>query len=227
MTCRIAAFDGGTYYHIKALNEPAWADLIDERLYLPDLGAADLAAFDVLIATCRSNYELIQPHRDRIARFLDGGGTVVAFAGTAPERWLPGVAARPVPTNYWWWLDRDADSGLRLVAPEHSLFTAVTLADCTWHHHCRFLPPEGAVSLIDHSDGGSVFYEDRSVAMVACWSRASIHFFIMAAISCPPLRASSRGFYPGCTRRRITGARRTSHDNTNRYGTRQTPGIFL
>lgn len=160
MSCRIAAFDGGTYYHMKALNEPAWADLIDEQLYLPDLDDADFSDFDVLIATCRSNPELIQPHRDRIASFLEGGGTMVAFAGTAPERWLPGVAARPVPTNYWWWLDRDADSGLRIVTPEHSLFTAVTLADCTWHHHCRFIPPAGAVSLIDHADGGSVLYED-------------------------------------------------------------------
>lgn len=161
MTCRIGALDGGTYYHLRALNDPAWAELIDERIYLPELPDHDLQNLDVLIATCRSNPDFLERASDHIAAFLETGGTVVAFAGTAPERWLPAVDAVPVPTNYWWWLDREADSGLCLAAPTHPLFEAVTLADCTWHHHCRFRPPAGAVSLIDHVDGGSVLYEDR------------------------------------------------------------------
>jgi len=161
MNRRIAALDGGTYYHLNALNDSAWAHLIDERIYLPELAERELDSFDVLIATCRSNSDLIALARKQIDSFLEKGGTVVAFAGTGPERWLPEVTPISVPTNYWWWLDRDADSGLRIAAPDHSFFQAMTLSDCTWHHHCRFRPPPGAVSLIDHTDGNSLFYEDR------------------------------------------------------------------
>jgi hypothetical protein len=162
MTRRIAATDAGTSYHRFALNDPRWADLIDARLYLPELDRADLSRFDVLIVTCRSNPDLLQPQAPRLRRFLDEGRTLVAFAGTEPQRWLPNVCMRPVPVNYWWWLDRDADSGLRVAAPEHPLMRTMPLADMTWHHHARFQPPPGAVSLLDHETGGSIFYEDRT-----------------------------------------------------------------
>jgi len=161
MSQRLAALDGGTYYHLRALNDPSWAACIDEHIYLPELAERGLDDVDILIATCRSNPELIARGSAHIEQLLDKGGTVVAFAGTAPESWLPGVEAQPVPTNYWWWLSEGADSGLRHGAPEHPLFQAVSLADCTWHHHCRFTPPDGALSLIDHVEGGSIFYEDR------------------------------------------------------------------
>lgn len=35
------------------------------------------------------------------------------------------------------------------------------LGDMTWHHHGHFTPAPGAVSLVDHVDGGSIFYDDR------------------------------------------------------------------
>jgi hypothetical protein len=161
MTPRIAATDGGTSYHDVALSDPRWAACIDARLYLPELSRTDLSAFDVLIVTCRSNPAFLVPEASRLAAFLDAGKTVVAFAETEPQRWLPNVCKKPVAANYWWWLKPDADSGLRVAAPQHPLLQAVPLADMTWHHHARFRPPSGAVSLVDHVDGGSVFYEDR------------------------------------------------------------------
>lgn len=161
MSRHIAALDGGTYYHIRALNDPRWSDCIDERIYLPELPSHGLDGVDVLVATCRSNPELIRAAREDIDRLLARGGTVVAFAGTAPETWLPGVDAIPVSTNYWWWLERGADSGLRAAAPGHPLFDSLSLADCTWHHHTRFTPPAHALSLVDHCEGGSILYEDR------------------------------------------------------------------
>ncbi len=161
MSNRIAAIDGGMSYHQVALNDARWAHLIDTRLYLPEMASVALSAFDVVIATCRSNPELLAPLRRQFLRFLDNGGTVVAFAGTGPERWLPGVEARAVPTNYWWWLEGDADSGLRAANEDHSIYSALTLKDFTWHHHARFKPPPGALSLVDHVTGGSIFYEDQ------------------------------------------------------------------
>jgi hypothetical protein len=160
MTNIIAAMDSGASYHIMALNDKRWAHLIDQRWYLPELGQQDFSKVDIIIATCRCNGHLITPHKDRIATFLDQGGTVIAFSNTSPENWLPNVVAKPVPTNYWWWLQKDADSGLRVGAPDHPICQAVPLADMTWHHHARFTPPKGAVSLLDHLDGSSLFYED-------------------------------------------------------------------
>ncbi|WZB68307.1 TonB-dependent receptor plug domain-containing protein [Achromobacter xylosoxidans] len=57
--------------------------------------------------------------------------------------------------------DAGADPGLRLAAPDHSLFRYLTLADVTWHQHGTYAPPPGAVSLVDKVGAGSVLYEDR------------------------------------------------------------------
>ena len=161
MSKLIAAIDGGTSYHHVALNDKRWAHLIDARWYLPELGRQDFSQVDVIIVTCRSNPDLVALHKNRFLCFIDGGGTVVAFAGAGAENWLPNVVATPVPTNYWWWLDKNADSGLRVGSPDHPLCRAVPLADMTWHHHTRFVPPPGAVSILDHVDGSSIFYDDQ------------------------------------------------------------------
>lgn len=161
MKPRIAATDGGTSYHEFALSDARWAECIDARLYLPEFGRADLSAFDVLLVTSRSDPRFLIPRSSDFKAFLDAGKTLVVFAETAPERWLPNIRMTPISANYWWWLKPGADSGLRVVAPDHPLLQLVPLADMTWHHHARFQPPEGAVSLVDYVDGGSIFYEDR------------------------------------------------------------------
>lgn len=157
----IAALDGGTSYHHVALNDPRWAHLIDTRVYLPDLGKANLSIFDTIIVTCRCNPDLIIPYKDKFDSFLEQGGTIIAFAQTGLEQWLPKVASREVKANYWWWLEEGADSGLRIAAPGHPLFDVMSLDDMTWHHHSIFSPPPGAESLVDHIEGGSIFYEDK------------------------------------------------------------------
>lgn len=160
MSNRVAALDGGTSYHHVALNDPRWAHLIDARIYLPELDNADLSAFDILVATCRSNPDQISQNKENLDAFLARGGMIVAFAGTAPERWLPNITAREARVNYWWWLEDNPDSGLHVANPQHDLFTAMRLDDMTWHHHALFDPPAGATSLVNHVDGGSIFYDD-------------------------------------------------------------------
>ncbi|PHS70710.1 MAG: hypothetical protein COB23_03285 [Methylophaga sp.] len=161
MSNLIAAIDAGTSYHHVALNDERWAHMIDERWYLPDLDQYDFSHVDVIIATCRSNPDLLSPHKVRFQEFLDEGGTIVAFAGTDPAQWLPNIESKSVSTNYWWWLEADPQSELEIASPKHPLFDALSLTEMTWHHHTRFIPPEGAVSLINHNDGSSVFYEDK------------------------------------------------------------------
>jgi len=126
-----------------------------------DLTPDDFAAADTLVFCCDTRGDLIARHRNAIALFLEQGKTVVAMGNTNPQQWLPQVRwTDGPPTDFWWWLTPGADSGLRLVWPEHSLFNYISLADATWHQHGSFAVPEGARSLIDKEGCGSVLYED-------------------------------------------------------------------
>lgn len=156
----IAALDAGTYYHRRTFHTPELAPFIDRTVYIRDLDDAALAECDAFIVSCRSNPELLLRHRERFARFLAAGKTLVAMGETSSERWLDGVQWTASEVNFWWWKEAGADSGLRLAAPDHPLFTYLTLDDATWHQHGTFTPPPGARSLIDKAGAGSVLYED-------------------------------------------------------------------
>lgn len=164
MTARtpvIAALDAGTYYHHRTFHTPELMPYLDRHLYLPELDDAALAGCDALIVSCRTNPDLLVPHRERFARFLAAGKTLVAMGETGAHRWLDGVRWTDCEVNFWWWKTPGADSGLRLAHPAHPLFSHLTLADATWHQHGTFAPPPGARSLIDKAGAGSVLYEDR------------------------------------------------------------------
>ena len=164
MTARtpvIAALDAGTYYHHRTFHTPELMPYLDRHLYLPELDDAALAGCDALIVSCRTNPDLLVPHRERFARFLAAGKTLVAMGDTGAHRWLDGVRWTDCEVNFWWWKTPGADSGLRLAHPAHPLFSHLTLADATWHQHGTFTPPPGARSLIDKAGAGSVLYEDR------------------------------------------------------------------
>ncbi|WP_232625625.1 hypothetical protein [Achromobacter deleyi] len=164
MTARtpvVAALDAGTYYHHRTFHTPELMPYLDRHLYLPELDDAALAGCDALIVSCRTNPDLLVPHRERFARFLAAGKTLVAMGETGAHRWLDGVRWTDCEVNFWWWKTPGADSGLRLAHPAHPLFSHLTLADATWHQHGTFTPPPGARSLIDKAGAGSVLYEDR------------------------------------------------------------------
>ncbi len=76
--------------------------------------------------------------------------------------WIPNQRWENRVTNFWWWLDKDAKSGIYLKNEEHDLFqNYLSLADATWHQHGVFWPPEGTDTLIATDDGGSVLYIDK------------------------------------------------------------------
>lgn len=159
---RIAAIDAGTYWHHRSLREPPFASRLDRLIYAPEIGRSDLTGIDVLLVTCRTDPDLLVPHRARIAAFLDGGGTVAAMGETGAERWLPGVDWTPGETNFWWWLTPGADSGVRIAAPDHALWRHLPPADVVWHHHGFLRPPPGAVSLVEAVGEGSLLYDDTA-----------------------------------------------------------------
>ena len=158
---RIAFIDGGTYYHHRTLHDPDFAGLFAGAIYAPDLADADLTPYDCLYIGSRQDADDLRAAGPTIMAFLDAGGTVVITSDVEAETWAPGIDWRPTTVNFWWWLTPGADSGLRMAAPTHPLFRAVPLRDATWHHHGVMTPPQGAVSLIEADDGGSILYDDQ------------------------------------------------------------------
>ncbi|ERP93937.1 hypothetical protein Q669_03485 [Labrenzia sp. C1B10] len=155
----LAVLDAGTYYHHRTIYEPRYRDFFDEIIYTRDLPEADLSGVDTLLVSCRTDPSVLRPRREQIADFLASGKTVVAMGSTGHPDWLPDVNWTDTPTNFWWWKE-GGEIGLKLATPDHPLFNRLSLADVTWHYHGYFQVPDGAQSLVDVGDLGSIFYED-------------------------------------------------------------------
>jgi hypothetical protein len=163
---RLGALYGGSSAHHRGLHEPKYARWLSEVIYLPELVATDLSELDGVLVPERLHQGLLDAGRPQLLEVLERGATVVLFGdlpvyGPRPEGWLPGVAWEHRPTNFWWWLEPEADSGIVAARPDHPLFRRITLADATWHHHGVFRPPTGAEVLIATTDGAAVLYIDR------------------------------------------------------------------
>lgn len=155
----LAVLDAGTYYHHRTIYEPRYRDFFDEIIYTRDLPEADLSGVDTLLVSCRTDPSVLRPRREQIADFLASGKTVVAMGSTGHPDWLPNVNWTDTPTNFWWWKE-GGEIGLKLATPDHPLFNRLSLSDVTWHYHGYFQVPDGAQSLVDVGDLGSIFYED-------------------------------------------------------------------
>ncbi len=163
---RLGALYGGSSAHHRGLHEPKYARWLSRIVYLPELAATDLSDLDGVLVPERLHRRLLERSRAQLAEVLERGATVVLFGdqsvyGACPDGWLPGVAWEHRPTNFWWWLDPEAHSGIVAARPEHSLFRRISLADATWHHHGVFRPPRGADTVIATTDGAAVLYVDR------------------------------------------------------------------
>ena len=159
---KIAALYSGHAPQYRTFHEPKIAQYLEKIIYLPRFEEVELDGMDVLIVPSRLHAKLMQKVIPAIQRFADKGGIVVAF-GPQPLNWLPKQNWEERETNFWWWLEPGADSGLRMVAPDYPLFRDGHLdeAGCTWHQHGVFHLSEGMQSLIDMKDGGSLFYIDK------------------------------------------------------------------
>jgi len=159
----LAAVYGGSAQHHRTLTEPKYAQhLTGGLIYLPELADTDLTVYRGLLIPERLHRGLLTRAADRISELLEAGGTVIAFSGGEPiPEFLPGVRWQHRPTNYWWWLEPDADVGVRLAAREHPLFQRLTLRDCTWHYHGVLQPPDGAQVLVELVTGEALLYIDQ------------------------------------------------------------------
>ena len=159
-TKRLMALYDGTPFQHRSLNEPKYRKHIDDIVYVLDLPNTDLHQFDAIILPDRLHPEKMLENKPQIDEYLDRGGTVVAF-GEQQVPLLPGVRWEFRPTNFWWWLEPEASSGLEIAKPDHSLFTYLSLDDCTWHQHGILIPEEkGVETLLTLEEGGTIMYLD-------------------------------------------------------------------
>lgn len=159
---KIAVVSSGTSHHIRSYKTGEFAKHISKVIPVREFATASLEDVDVLIIPSQTNMSVFLPQKHRVDEFADAGGIVVSF-GHQFEEWLPAdVNWELRPTNFWWWLEKDANSGLVLTGGENDLFkNYITLADATWHQHGVYFPENEVESLVETEDGGKVFYIDR------------------------------------------------------------------
>jgi len=155
----LAVVYSGSAQHQRTFNEPKYRRYIDDLLYLPDLADTDLSEYRALILPTRMHSALVERAEPAVLDFLARGGTVVAF-GDQNHDWLPGSHYEFRPTNFWWWLEPGARSGLEVANERHSIFRHMGLDDATWHQHGVFYPEPGADVAIRTEDGAAVLYTD-------------------------------------------------------------------
>lgn len=192
---RLGVIYGGASYHHRALNHPKYQRFFSEIIYLLELPQTDLSRLDGLLIPERLHRNRLLVARPQLEEFLMNGKTVLAF-GEQPAPWLPEARWEHRPTNFWWWREPGVSSGLTLAQPEHSLFRYLTLADATWHYHGVFQPPEGAESLIELEDGGSVLYLDRTSASGTLLLTTLDPFYHFGSYFMPATERFLDGFLP-------------------------------
>lgn len=157
---RLVAPNAGTYYNIRSLEGPRYGEAFDVICAPEDL-AGVLRPEDVLWVPCRTPAQRMIAIRDTLERHLEAGGTIVALGESRSDLWLPAVRFTGTPTNWWWWLDPQADLGVRVASPDHPLLDGFTHQDVTWHLHGWFEPPAGAEVLATDGEGRPIFYVDE------------------------------------------------------------------
>lgn len=151
---------------ILVLDEPASAlDLRNQDRFLSVVDGLRADGEHAIIFTthlpCRTAAHRMIPHAERLRAYLDQGGTIVAMGECGSELWLPNIRFTEAETNWWWWLDPDADLGVRIAAPAHPLFRRLGQSDLTWHLHGFYDPPDGAESLAVDGNGYTILYIDE------------------------------------------------------------------
>lgn len=158
---KIAVMYGGSSQNSRTYKTSGFGQYIDRLIPIRQFAEESLDEFDVLIIPSQTHTRLLDENIEKIYEFANEGKIVVTM-GPQHREWLPAHKWEFRPTNFWWWREPGADSGLRLPGGAHDLFqNYLTLADATWHQHGVYWPTEGCETLVSTVDGGSVLYIDR------------------------------------------------------------------
>ena len=157
----ILSIHAGSYYHIESLEGKRYSKYFDLLLRPEDLDSIDLEAFAVILVPCRTPAHRMIPHKKKLLAYLNQGGTIVATGESNSQLWLPKVKFSKQETNYWWWLEKESNLGIKVTKSEHSLFKYVSKEDLTWHLHGWFKAPKGAEILAVNSENKPILYIDE------------------------------------------------------------------
>ena len=158
---KIGVLYGGSSQHSRTYKTGEFAKHIHQLLPVQEFAEMDLETLDVLLIPSQTHMKLLEANIGKIKAFADSGRIVVTF-GPQGFDWLPEHKWEFRPTNFWWWLEKDATSGLTLPGVKHDLFQRyLSLDDATWHQHGVYWPTEGCETLVATEDGGSVLYIDK------------------------------------------------------------------
>ena len=159
---KIAVLYGGSYQHHYMFKQSQFSSYFDALIPLPAFADTSLDDYDVLIIPSWSHMKVLEQNVEKIKAFANIGKTVVTF-GPQHFDWLPNTTWENRPTNFWWWLEPGADSGLHLNEVNHPLFKQyLTLEDATWHQHGVYHPVDQSEVLVAQTDGAAVLYIDRT-----------------------------------------------------------------
>lgn len=161
---KIAALYAGISHQFRSWNVPQHKQYIEDVLYIPDMTETSLDGYDVVLVPSRLNYKLLDKIKPIVNDFAAKGGIVVVFWPLAGE-FVPNQKWEHRPTNFWWWLEKGAKSGLAQLNTDHPFFEYLTLEDCTWHQHGIFHPdPNTSKTLVEIENDGAVIYIDKPVS---------------------------------------------------------------
>ncbi len=156
----LAALHPGSAYHCETLESPRYASLFDRLIRPEALEADSLRDVSVLVVPCRTHPQRLQPHRALLHAFMAAGGRLVALGETFQDQWLDDVTFHPVTTNFWWWLEPEADLGVSIVAPGHPLMAGLGKPDVSWHLHGWYEPGPQASPLLTDGEGRAILYSE-------------------------------------------------------------------
>lgn len=158
---KVAVMYGGSSQNSRTYKTSEFGKHFEKLIPVRQFADTPLDEFDVLLIPSQTHLGLLEQNIEKIYAFANAGKIVVTF-GPQHREWLPNQNWEFRPTNFWWWLEPEADSGLRLPSVVPDLFTNyLTLDDATWHQHGVYWPTEGCETLVSTVDGGSVLYIDR------------------------------------------------------------------
>lgn len=157
---RAAYLTSGHWFEQSVLAREPYASAL-EPLYLPDLGAAELASYETVVVGSRGDADVLAAKAPELLDHWRAGGNLIAF-DQPPLDWLPGAGYEWCETNFWWWSTPGEDLALETPGLDDPLLAGLGHEDLKWHYHGCYDPPPTARSLVTTPAGGAVLYVDQS-----------------------------------------------------------------
>lgn len=167
-----AIITGGSAFHAHFFTNKneKYANFFSSRFHFLQLGKIDFESFDYIVLSSRLNAHYLLPYKQKFINYLQNGGHIISF-GEIMQDYLPNIAWRDYPVNFWWWLIPGASLPFYALESngekqeEHTkegLFSKIPVKVAKWHYHGAFYPPKNALNILVNELDESIIYKDLS-----------------------------------------------------------------